>query len=293
MAPGYNAAYWIFKKDMAEKRYLKSSLGESKKTTKHKMPKYFIDTEFHEHKKPVKFLGITIAKVWTIDLISIGITCEDGRSYYAINRDLNLKHARKHKWLKANVLSQLPIKQPLYPTHGSPRIYQETMRWLPLVQIRQEVIDFCGGKPEFDESGTFYAYPNGKPEFYAYFADYDWVVFAWLFGTMMDLPNGFPNYCKDLKQMLDEKLDNIPVMWSETCPGPQIQWLKPDKDREATLDEKLIWMEKLPNYPIQKNEHNALADAKWNLELFRFLKTLNNGTLSPSVATSQDSDIEA
>jgi hypothetical protein len=27
--------------------------------------KYFIDTEFHEHKKPVKFLGITIAKVWS------------------------------------------------------------------------------------------------------------------------------------------------------------------------------------------------------------------------------------
>ena len=66
---------------------------------------YFIDTEFHEHKKPVKFLGITIAKVWTIDLISIGIVCEDGRSYYAMNRDLNLKHAKKNKWLKENVLA--------------------------------------------------------------------------------------------------------------------------------------------------------------------------------------------
>ena len=42
-----------------------------------KTKNYFIDTEFHEHKKPIKFLGFTIAKVWTIDLISIGIVCED------------------------------------------------------------------------------------------------------------------------------------------------------------------------------------------------------------------------
>lgn len=26
------------------------------------------------------------------------------------------------------------------------------------------------------------------------------------------------------------------------------------------------------NYPKQNNEHNALADAKWNFELFKFLK---------------------
>ena len=27
-------------------------------------------------------------------------------------------------------------------------------------------------------------------------------------------------------------------------------------------------------YPKQTNEHNALADAKWNFELYKFLKTL-------------------
>jgi len=43
--------------------------------------------------------------------------------------------------------------------------------------------------------------------FYAYYADYDWVVFAQLFGKMKDLPKGFPMYCKDLKQSLDEKME--------------------------------------------------------------------------------------
>lgn len=27
-------------------------------------------------------------------------------------------------------------------------------------------------------------------------------------------------------------------------------------------------------YPKQTNEHNALADARWNYELYKFLKTL-------------------
>jgi len=74
--------------------------------------KYFIDTEFHEHKRPVTILGIPIARTWTIDLISIGIVSEDGREYYAINRDLNLKYAKQDKWLRENVIDKLPEKQP-------------------------------------------------------------------------------------------------------------------------------------------------------------------------------------
>ena len=61
--------------------------------------KYFIDTEFHEHKKPTTVLGIPISRTWTIDLISIGIVSEDGREYYAMNSDLNLKYAKRHEWL--------------------------------------------------------------------------------------------------------------------------------------------------------------------------------------------------
>ena len=46
--------------------------------------KYYLDTEFHEYKKN----GID-----TIELISIGIVAEDGREYYAISKDFNLKEA--------------------------------------------------------------------------------------------------------------------------------------------------------------------------------------------------------
>ena len=35
--------------------------------------------------------------------------------------------------------------------------------------------------------------------------DYDWVALCQLFGTMMDLPEGWPMYCRDVKQLADDK----------------------------------------------------------------------------------------
>ena len=52
--------------------------------------KYFIDTEFLEGPQKGWF-GKTTKP--TIDLISVGIVCEDGREYYAISKDFNLKEA--------------------------------------------------------------------------------------------------------------------------------------------------------------------------------------------------------
>jgi len=236
--------------------------------------KYFIDTEFHEHKKPIKFLGITIAKVWTIDLISIGIVSEDGRTYYAINRDLNLKHAKKNKWLNDNVLKKLPEKRELYPPYGSPRLWQESMRWLPMEQIKQEVIDFCGGKLQCDDFGnSFYEYKNNDtPEFYGYYGSYDWVVFCWVFGTMMQLPNDFPMYIKDLKQMLDEWVNKQDWYYGRDCWSNTGSKDLQEKDRPATFEEKLSKVKKLDSYPKLGNEHNALDDAQWNFMLFQFLQ---------------------
>ena len=240
--------------------------------------KYFIDTEFHEHKKPVKFLGITIKKVWTIDLISIGIKCEDGREYYAINRDLNLKYAKKDSWLKKNVIDKLPAKRELYPPHGSPRLWQESMRWLPMEQIKQEVIDFCGGKSEItnDYDGKpYYEYKNNDlPEFYGYYGSYDWVVFCWIFGRMLDLPNGFPMYIKDLKQMLDEYVDKQDWYYGRDCWSNTGSKDLQEKDRPATFSEKLKKVKGMSAYPKQENEHNALDDANWNFNLYKFLSEL-------------------
>lgn len=120
-----------------------------------------------------------------------------------------------------------------------------------------------------------------QPKFYAYFADYDWVAFCALFGKMVDLPQGFPYYCRDLKQTLDEKLMyeyplgpgslTLVTLLHSTLDARSIVEIRALK----TLHEKLDWIKKYcTEYPKQTNEHNALADAKWNKKLFDYITKL-------------------
>ena len=40
------------------------------------------------------------------------------------------------------------------------------------------------------------------------------------------------------------------------------------------FDSKLDSIKSCKDYPKQTNEHNALADAKWNFELYKFLNNI-------------------
>lgn len=139
-----------------------------------------------------------------IVLVSIGIVAADGREYYAVSSNFNDRAA--NDWVKANVLPHLG---------DAPR--------KPLEQIAKEVFDFVS----FDVT---------KPEFWGYYADYDWVVFCQMFGAMINLPKGWPMYCRDIKQYADE------------VGNPKL----PEQD---------------------STEHNALNDARWNLKAWQFLES--------------------
>jgi hypothetical protein len=103
----------------------------------------------------------------TIELLSIGVVSEDGRFFYAEPLETDL--SRASAWVKENV----------FPGLGGPV--------LPRAEIAAEMIEFMGEKPEI----------------WAYYADYDWVALCQLYGTMMDLPKGWPMICYDLRQWLD------------------------------------------------------------------------------------------
>lgn len=123
----------------------------------------------------------------TIDLLSIGVVAEDGREYYA--EPLETDRNRACAWVYANVIPHL---------HGPVK---------PRDMIAGEIVAFMGDNPEI----------------WAYYADYDWVALCQLYGRMIDLPKGWPMFCRDLKQLAG----------STQLPG------KPDI------------------------EHNALSDARW------------------------------
>ena len=257
--------------------------------------KYFIDTEFLEGKQKESFPISLFRKETpnTIDLISIGIVAEDGREYYAISKDFNLKEAwnrydlvqesgdmrnmfpngRKLYWLRENVL------KPIYyqfidkdiDFHDYDRFFTyDTLKNLidkkgkTNKEIAKEIKLFCLQESIFVEKHICAplfktTYETGTPEFYAYYADYDWVVFCWLFGKMIDLPKGFPMYCRDLKQMLDDKADKL---------LPETVW----QTKRQVLEHFKI----MTHFPKQdpSKSHNAIDDARWNKQLFEFLNQL-------------------
>lgn len=168
--------------------------------------KYFYDTEFIEDGK-------------TVDLISIGIVAEDGREYYAISTEFKEKNASQ--WVKDNVLKYLPPRK-VNPMYESPRIFEESKAWKSREQIKNDILAFIG---------------EDKPEFWAYYADYDHVALCQLFGRMIDLPKGYPMYTRDIKQLCVSLGD--------------------------------------PTLPEQKTtEHHALEDARWTRTAYDFLINL-------------------
>lgn len=163
--------------------------------------KYFFDTEFIEDGR-------------SIDLISMGLVCEDGRSLYVQNAECDFKKASD--WVWRNVFPHLlhfdmrgfrACDIRVETTDSGLRCRTFTTcdnkldtpcPWSTRNEIRDRILEFC----PVDK--------YGEPEFWGYFADYDWVVFCQLFGTMAQLPKGFPMYCRDIKQWADQ-LGNIRI----------------------------------------------------------------------------------
>jgi hypothetical protein len=250
--------------------------------------KYFFDTEFHEYKSN-PLMG---RSVYTIDLISIGIVSEDGREFYAISKEFDIELAwnkwqqrtgqgdinylePKEYWIRENVLK--PIYNELQEYHNNVcddkirdpfgdydiLVYLISKYGKSNKQIAEEIKEFTGYPNYYPKNSVMRNTKTTKPEFYGYYSDYDWVVFCWLFGRMIDLPEGFPMYCIDLKQTMD----NFIV-------GNQDILKDYDEDLSTNKFYKLEDMKSHPDYPKNDNKHNALDDAKWNLELYKFLLKL-------------------
>lgn len=178
---------------------------------------YWYDTEFIEDGK-------------TIDLISIGVVAEDGREFYMCSLDFDPRRA--NEWVRANVLPHLPERPPRLGVETYPGSLED---------LGSAAYDYPFPEP-WGSRGTIATalrrfVGDDKPEWWGYYSAYDHVALCQLFGTMMDLPKGWPFYTRDLKQLCDS-LGN-------------------------------------PRLPEQgKGEHYALADARWNCDAYLFLQRL-------------------
>lgn len=199
--------------------------------------RYFIDTEFSDTST-------------SVELISLAIVAEDGRELYVQSVEFTPQLASD--WVEEHVFPHLDLcphdenedeheHDLIWDLNGHYNHGQCTFSdlekgiigaqtdcfWRTCEQIALEIRAFCD--PE----------KYGKPEFWGWCAGYDFVVLCQVFGTMMDLPAGFPHYIRDLQYLLDKY---------------QIQ------------------DEQLPAQP--ENAHNALADARYLKRLYGSLMVM-------------------
>ncbi|NJC69724.1 polyadenylate-specific 3'-exoribonuclease AS [Planosporangium thailandense] len=164
--------------------------------------RYFYDCEFIEDGR-------------LIDLVSIGVVDERGREFYAVSTEFD--DARAIPWVRRNVLDRLP----------SPA----DRAWRSRERIRDDLYSFL---VEPLEAGA-----ADEIELWAWYASYDHVALAQLWGPMTALPREIPRFTKDLRQLWD------------------------DHGR--------------PSLPTMADRHDALVDARHNLARWRAMGPLGRG----------------
>jgi hypothetical protein len=134
----------------------------------------------------------------TVDLVSIGLVREDGAEYYAEPAECD--RSKGCQWVQNNVIAHLtgPVKS--------------------RKQIAADIRVFCGPSPEF----------------WAYYAAYDWLCLCQLYGRMLDVPSQWPNFVNDLQSIR------------------YLQGVRAQPDQVET-------------------QHHALNDARWNRVFYQFL----------------------
>jgi hypothetical protein len=158
--------------------------------------RFFLDTEF-------------IAAGTRLDLISLALVANNGKEFYAVSTEFD--EAQCSDWVRLNVLPHLPERG-------------KSGAWMTRAEMAGRLKHFID-----KQRGTETA------EFWAYFAAYDWVLFCQLFGSLVQLPEGWNELCWDLRQ------------WA------------------YHLGEPL-----LPQQP-EEEKHDALADARWNRVIYQTL----------------------
>ena len=130
--------------------------------------RYFYDCEFIEDGR-------------VIDLVSIGVVDEAGREFYAVSTEFD--SSRALPWVRRNVLDKLP--SPADPA------------WRSRERIRDDLYEFL--------LAPLRERPGERIELWAWYAAYDHVALAQLWGGMPALPRELPRFTKDLRQLWDER----------------------------------------------------------------------------------------
>lgn len=111
----------------------------------------------------------------TIMPISLAMVCEDGRELY-FEFEFDEEKAKAHPFVSEFVLPHLRRQHDRCDRDEAAR----------------RILEFVGDGPE-------------EPEFWAWYASYDWLVVCQVFGPLIELPKHFPMFVMDLRQTMHER----------------------------------------------------------------------------------------
>ncbi|MEM8603393.1 MAG: 3'-5' exoribonuclease [Cyanobacteria bacterium P01_H01_bin.121] len=180
---------------------------------------YFMDCEFIDDGR-------------IIDLISIGLFCEDGRSLYRISTEF--QESRASAWVKENVIDHLPF--PPEPGIVSwPEAFNSSLAYQHGWRSRQAIAE---------DIELFCSLGNHRPRFWGYYGASDWVAFYQLWGPLINLPHSFPKHFRELKQ------------WCDDLGNPTL----PEKPKGHHALEDARWHYKVYKFLRDRQHSNAVGD---------------------------------
>lgn len=135
---------------------------------------YFIDAEFFE--MPGTLIPLSLGIVSALDGRELHIVnASNVKRFEDVHKATAVHNHKDTRWIVENVLPKLPSRK----------------EWLSDEECADKIRKFVAGT---------------NPQFWAYYAAYDWVCFCWFCGgRMIDLPRGWPRFCRDLRWVMAER----------------------------------------------------------------------------------------
>lgn len=180
--------------------------------------KYFIDVKFIDgHVKP-----LFRRKRYFMDIVTVGIVCEDGRELYLICNEFDPEFANE---VVKNFLLKPLINDCINNAHVDTRKNIEKFIKPNNLSFNTRVVQYLCGKSKKEIAKQIYDFltyrhiskqvegsdrievvdgNNNILEVWGYYCYYDWTIISSLFGIILDRPKELPLRCNDLSQLMHQ-----------------------------------------------------------------------------------------
>ncbi|MHA1481933.1 MAG: hypothetical protein ACTSQA_00660 [Candidatus Heimdallarchaeaceae archaeon] len=184
-----------------------------------------------------------------MDLISLGIVCEDGRTFYAENACFD--ECRINDRIKEDILANLKW-------HADSKLKKGFCNAGTLNAGTSNAATEVFGTVDFI-SNSIVDFTDSNPKFYGYFSNCDWITFCTLRGKITDCLKNWLMHCTNLKHLTN---------------GEDEEGFKRPKDKYDVLI-NAMWNKNFYTYLIKKEK--GIAFVPCDSEICRYCACFKNG----------------